>query len=63
MNGTCRFCIFTEVCDANYVAECEHFYPVDEHGYEDGQVIEEERQSFYKEWFSYIGEYNDDIFF
>ena len=62
MMGTCKLCIFTEVCDANNVRDCSYYYPVDDIGYID-EMIEKERNEYYKEWFSYIGEYNDDIFF
>ncbi len=55
---TCKLCIFTEVCDANMI--CDNYYSIEE---DDTEMIENGRDEFYSEWFSYIGEYDDDIFF
>ena len=66
MSGTCKLCIFTEVCDANNVKQCDNYYPADEYGYIDehiDELIEDRRTEYYREWFSYLGEYNDDNFF
>ena len=67
MSGTCKLCIFTEVCDANNVKQCDNYYPTDEYGdVLDDMIdyqIKEKRNNYYQEWFSYIGEFNDDLFF
>lgn len=40
---------------------CDNYYSIEED--DDTRLIEEGRDEFYNEWFSYIGEYNDDLFF
>lgn len=57
--GTCKSCIFTEVCDAK-MRNCNDYYSIDE---DDTQIIENGRDEFYGEWFSYIKEYDDDVFY
>lgn len=39
---------------------CDNYYSIDE---DDTLFIEEQRDEFYNEWFSYVGEFDDDIFF
>ncbi len=61
MFGTCKSCIFTEVCHAK-VKDCDNYYPIDENEFYD-EEIEQSKDEFYRQWFTYIGEYDDDIFF
>ena len=60
MNVTCKSCIFTEVCDEK-MKDCDYYYSTEEK--DDTQFIEEKRDEFYRDWFRYIGEYEDDLFF
>ena len=39
---------------------CNDYYSIDE---DDTRIIENGRNEFYNEWFIYIKEYEDDIFF
>ncbi len=39
---------------------CNDYYSIDE---DDTQIIENGRDEFYVEWFSYIKEYDDDVFY
>jgi len=61
MTGTCKSCIFMEVCDAN-MNKCDNYYSEDDNEYMN-DVIENGRKEYYDEWFSYVKEYDDDIFF
>lgn len=61
MSGTCKSCIFTEVCHEK-VKYCNNYYPIDDDRFYD-EEIERSKDEFYKQWFTYIGEYDDDIFF
>ena len=59
-NRKCRNCIFGDMCSYK-ISDCSDYAPVDE--FEDIGSDEESRQEFYRVWFQYIGEYDDDLFF
>ena len=53
-NHNCGECLYNGICASH--EECKHFAPLHEDMLLD-EYIEQDRDSFYDEWFQYIGEY------